>query len=133
MLFEKNKSQKRTVEEEEKVTIPLVRKGLREEVDSKEFNEIYMMDLSVRAHNGGSGDTLYIEYVPYDQATQDRLLNDKREVRLDFWTLVASVPEAAFAFKAVADAIPAIIAYQDLINTPPVVDKPTEEDPITEE
>ena len=81
-------------------------------IPSKEFSELYILDLAIRAHSMSGEDSVYLEYVPFDQATGERLLSDRREIRLPFWEIVQAVPSAAAAFAAVAAAIPDLIAYQ---------------------
>jgi len=88
------------------ITIPLDTPAERPEVPAKSYNEIYIMDLAI------SSRSIYVEYVPYDQATGDRLLSDRREVRLPFWEAVQAIPSAAAAFGAVAVCLPDLIAYQ---------------------
>jgi len=94
------------------ITIPLPSPAERSAVPAKEFASAYIMDLNVRAHQIGEQDAIYVEYVPYDKATSDRLLTDRREIRLPLWEAVQAVPEAAQAFAAIAAAIPALVAYQ---------------------
>jgi len=94
------------------ITIPLDTPAERPEVTAKTYNEIYIMDLAISSRSMGAQDSIYVEYVPYDQATGDRLLSDRREVRLPFWEVVNSVPSAAAAFEAVATCLPDLIAYQ---------------------
>jgi len=94
------------------ITIPINTPGTREAVPAKTFNEAFILDLNVRAHEIGASDTIYVEYCPYDKATGDRLLTDKREIRLPLWEAVQVVPEAAAAFAAIAAAIPALVAHQ---------------------
>jgi hypothetical protein len=95
------------------ITIPLNTPAERPEVTPKTFNEIYIMDLAISARSMGEQDSIYVEYVPFDQSTGDRLLSDRREIRLPFWEIVNAVPSAAAAFAAVAAAIPDLIAYQE--------------------
>jgi hypothetical protein len=94
------------------ITIPLDTPAERPEVPSKVYNEIYIMDLAISARSMGEQDSIYVEYVPFDQATGDRLLSDRREVRLSFWEAVNLIPSAAEAFAAVALCLPDLIAYQ---------------------
>jgi hypothetical protein len=94
------------------ITIPLDTPAERPEVPSKTYNEIYIMDLAISARSMGEQDSIYVEYVPFDQATGDRLLSDRREVRLPFWEAVNLIPSAAAAFGAVALCLPDLIAYQ---------------------
>ena len=94
------------------ITIPLDTPAERPEVPSKVYNEIYIMDLAISARSMGEQDSIYVEYVPFDQATGDRLLSDRREVRLPFWEAVNAIPSAANAFAAVALSLPDLIAYQ---------------------
>jgi hypothetical protein len=102
------------------ITIPLSTPAERPEVTPKTFNEIYIMDLAIAARSMGEQDSIYVEYVPYDQVTGDRLLSDRREVRLPFWEVVQAVPTAGAAFAAVATCLPDLIAYQEAKNNPPV-------------
>jgi hypothetical protein len=102
------------------ITIPLATPAERAEVTPKTFNEIYIMDLAIAARSMGEQDSIYVEYTPYDQATGDRLLSDRREVRLPFWEIVQAVPSAGKAFAAVAACLPDLIAYQEAKNNPPV-------------
>jgi hypothetical protein len=95
------------------ITIPLATPAERPEVTPKTFNEIYIMDLAIAARSMGEQDSIYVEYTPYDQATGDRLLSDRREVRLPFWEVVQTVPSAGAAFAAVAACLPDLIAYQE--------------------
>jgi len=94
------------------ITIPLDTPAERQEVTPKTFSELYIMDLAISARSMGEQDSVYVEYVPFDQSTGDRLLSDRREIRLPFWEIVNDVPSAAAAFAAVAAAIPDLIAYQ---------------------
>ena len=94
------------------ITIPLDTPAERPEVPSKTYNEIYIMDLAISSRSMGAQDSIYVEYVPYDQATGDRLLSDRREVRLPFWEAVGLIPSAGAAFGAVAVCLPDLIAYQ---------------------
>ena len=94
------------------ITIPLDTPAERPEVPAKSYNEIYIMDLAISSRSMGAQDSIYVEYVPYDQATGDRLLSDRREVRLPFWEAVQAIPSAAAAFEAVAVSLPDLIAYQ---------------------
>ena len=98
------------------ITIPLDTPAERPEVPAKSYSEIYIMDLAISARSMGEQDSIYVEYVPYDQATGDRLLSDRREVRLPFWEAVNAIPSAAAAFAAVALSLPDLIAYQALKN-----------------
>lgn len=94
------------------ITIPIETPGVRQVVTAKTFNEAFILDLSVRAHEIGASDTIYVEYCPYDKVTGERLLSDRREIRLPLWESVEMIPEAAIAFGAIAAAIPALVAYQ---------------------
>lgn len=94
------------------ITIPIDTPGVRPAVPAKTFNELYILDLNVRAHAMSEQDTIYVEYCPFHKATGERLLTDKREIRLPLWEAVQMVPEAAQAFAAIAAAIPALVAYQ---------------------
>ena len=94
------------------ITIPLDTPAERPEVPAKSYNEIYIMDLAISSRSMGEQGSIYVEYVPYDQATGDRLLSDRREVRLPFWEAVQAIPSAAAAFEAVALSLPDLIAYQ---------------------
>ncbi len=95
------------------ISIPLAEKATRPAIPAKDFNETYLMDFSIRAHTMGEEDALYGEYVPYDQATGERLLSDRREVRLPFWEVVQNIPSAKAAYAAWAAAWPDIVAYQE--------------------
>jgi hypothetical protein len=77
------------------ITIPIDTPGVREAVPAKTFEQLYIMDLAVRAHSMAEQDSIYVEYVPFDKATGDRLLTDRREIRLPLWEAVAAVPETA--------------------------------------
>ena len=106
-------------------------------VSEKEFNELYILDLAIRAHSSNADDTIFGVYCPYNKTTGERLLSDRREIRLPFWTTVAAVPSAAAAFAAVAAAWPDLIAYQKSMGpavwTPSPVAHvviPTEPDPV---
>lgn len=79
---------------------------------AKEFSELYIMELAINARAMDRQDSIYVEYVPFHQATGERLLSDRREIRLPFWEIVNAVPSAAAAFAAVAIAVPDLIAYQ---------------------
>ena len=94
------------------ITIPIDTPGVRPPVESKTFNEAYILDLSIRAHSMGAEDTVYLEICPYDKATGDRLLTDRREIRLPLWQVIQEIPAAATAFEAIATAIPALIEYE---------------------
>ena len=109
------------------ITIPLDTPAERPEVPAKSYSEIYIMDLAISARSMGEQDSIYVEYVPFDQATGDRLLSDRREVRLSFWEAVNVIPSAAAAFAAVALCLPDLIAYQALKNAPVA---PAEPEPI---
>jgi len=95
------------------ITIPLNTPAERPEVTPKTFSELYIMNLAINARGMNEQDNIYVEYVPFDQATGDRLLSDRREILLPFWEIVNTVPSAAAAFAAVAAAIPDLIAYQE--------------------
>lgn len=82
-------------------------------VPEKEFNELYILDLAIRAHSISADDTIYGSYCPYNKTTEERLHSNRREIRLPFWETVAAVPSAAAAFAAVAAAWPDLIAYQE--------------------
>ena len=109
------------------ITIPLDTPAERPEVPSKTYNEIYIMDLAISSRSMGEQGSIYVEYVPYDQATGDRLLSDRREVRLPFWETVQAIPSAAAAFAAVATCLPDLIAYQTEKNKPVVPVEPEPE------
>jgi hypothetical protein len=94
------------------ITIPIDTPGVRPPVESKTYNEAYILDLNIRAHGMNAEDSVYLEICPYDKATGDRLLTDRREIRLPLWEIVQQVPEAATAFAAIAAAIPALLEYQ---------------------
>lgn len=79
---------------------------------AKEFNELYILDLVIRAHSMSEEDTIFAEYCPFDKSTKERLFKERREIRLPFWESVAAVPSVAAAFAAVAAAWPDLIAYQ---------------------
>lgn len=96
-----------------KITIPLAIPVTRQPITAKTFPEIYIMDLAISARGMGEDDTIYAEYVPFDQAAGDRLLSDRREVRVPFWEAVNVIPSAAAAFAAVAACLPDLIAYQE--------------------
>jgi hypothetical protein len=81
-------------------------------IPEKEFAELYILDLAIRAHLISEEDTIYGEYCPYNKTTGERLLSERREIRLPFWESVAAVPSVAAAFAAVAAAWPDLIAYQ---------------------
>lgn len=98
------------------IAIPIDTPGVRPPVESKTFNEAYILDLNIRAHSMGTEDTVYLEICPYDKATGDRLLTDRREIRLPLWQIVEQVPEAAAAFASIAAAIPALIEYQKTLQ-----------------
>jgi hypothetical protein len=106
------------------ITIPLDTPAERPEVPAKSYNEIYIMDLAISARSMGEQDSIYVEYVPFDQATGDRLLSDRREVRLPVWEAVNLIPSAAAAFGAVALCLPDLIAYQAEKNKPVVPVEP---------
>ena len=93
------------------ITIPLAVPASRTAVPSKSFSQIYIMDLAISARSMGGNDTIYAEYVPFDKASTDRLLSDRREVRVPFWEAVNAIPSAAAAFAAVAACLPDLIAY----------------------
>lgn len=94
------------------ITIPLATPAERPAVTSKIYNQIYIMDLAISARGMDAQDSIYAEYVPFDQPSADRLLSDRREIRVPFWEAVAAVPSAAAAFAAVAACLPDLIAYQ---------------------
>lgn len=94
------------------ITIPIDAPGVRPAIESKTFNEAYVLDLNIRAHSMGAEDSIYIELCPYDKATGERLITDRREIRLPLWEVVQTIPEAAAAFAAIAAAIPALVQYQ---------------------
>ena len=94
------------------ITIPLSSPAERPAVPSKEFASAYIMDLAVSARSMGLQDSIYVEYVPYDKLTGDRLLSDRREIRLPLWEAIQEIPEVAAAYAAIAAAIPALVAYQ---------------------
>jgi hypothetical protein len=94
------------------ITIPLSSPAERPAVPSKEFASAYIMDLAVSARSMGLQDTIYVEYTPFDKPTGDRLLSDRREIRLPLWEAVQEIPEVAVAYAAIAAAIPALVAYQ---------------------
>jgi hypothetical protein len=94
------------------ITIPLDTPAERPAVPSKEFASAYIMDLAVSARSMGLQDTIYVEYTPYDKPTGDRLLSDRREIRLPLWEAIQEIPEVATAYAAIAAAIPALVAYQ---------------------
>jgi hypothetical protein len=94
------------------ITIPLPSPAERPAVPAKEFASAYIMDLAVSARSMGAQDSIYVEYVPYDKLTGDRLLSDRREIRLPLWEAVEEIPEVATAYAAIAAAIPALVAYQ---------------------
>ncbi len=94
------------------ITIPIDTPGVRPAVPAKTFNELYILDLVVRAHAANVQDSIYVEYCPFHKATGERLLTDKREIRLPLWESVEAVPEAGQAFAAIAAAILALVAYQ---------------------
>jgi hypothetical protein len=96
------------------ITIPLPSPAERPAVPAKEFASAYIMDLAVSARSMGLQDTIYVEYVPYDKPTGDRLLSDRREIRLPLWEAIQAIPEVATAYAAIAAAIPALVAYQAL-------------------
>jgi len=71
------------------------------------------MDLVISARSVGARDTIHIVYVPYDKESQERLLDHQREIHLPLWETVASVPEAAAAFAAIAAAVPVLVQFYD--------------------
>ena len=93
------------------ITIPLATPATRTPVAEKTYAQIYIMDLAISAKAMDGNDSIYAEYVPFDKATGDRLLTDRREVRIPFWEAVAAIPSAAAAFAAVAGCLPDLIAY----------------------
>lgn len=92
----------------------------RPAVEAKTFPDFYVLDLAINAREAGPSDSLYINGCPYHKASGERLLSDQKEARLNLWATVQKipgmedhyVPEAAAAYKAIADAIPAIYAKQ---------------------
>ena len=95
------------------ISIPLAAPGTRAAVAEKTYNQIYIMDLAINAKAMDGNDSIYAEYVPFDKDTGDRLLTDRREVRVPFWEAVAAIPSAAAAFAAVAGCLPDLIAYAE--------------------
>lgn len=125
--------------------MPLNKPGVRTAVEPKTFHESYILCMNIHAHQMGADDFIHIEYCPFDQATGDRLIADRRELRLPFWETVALIPEAAQAFMAVANAVPTLInhyeakraammvppPYMPLYITPPPA-PPTQPEPTPE-
>ena len=114
------------------ITIPLSSPAERPAVPSKEFASAYIMDLAVSARSMGLQDTIYVEYTPFDKPTGDRLLSDRREIRLPLWEAIQAIPEVATAYAAIAAAIPALVAYQalkDAAAAAPAVEVPVA-DPV---
>jgi len=101
------------------ITIPLIDTATREAViaaPAKTFAEAYILDLAVDANHANPDDTIYISYCPFDRESGEMLLTEKRGITVPFWQIMEELPEAALAFKAVCDALPALIARNKQIE-----------------
>jgi len=106
------------------ITIPIDTPVTRPAVTAKTFNEIFILDLNVRAHSLDEQDTIYVEFCPFDKASGERLLTDKREIRVPLWAALQSVPEAEAAFAAIAAAVPALVTYQKALREAEILSFP---------
>lgn len=79
---------------------------------AKDFSQAYILDLIVNAQTSSGDDFVTINYCPFDQESGEKLTKDAQRLTVPFWQTIESVPEAALAFKAVADALPILIAKQ---------------------
>jgi hypothetical protein len=79
---------------------------------------------------------MFLKLTPYNSdSDEDPDLKNSETMHLDFWDVVANVPEAAAAMQAVFDAVPAIETYykKGLLGEIPIEEIPIEEIPIEEE
>lgn len=91
----------------------------------KTLPHTWVSELVVNAPSAVEG-YMYLRLTPFDNDSDAEINNENSErLDLDFWEVVANVPEAAAAMQSVFDAIPAIESYykEGLLE-----EVPTEED-----
>lgn len=74
---------------------------------------------------------MFLKLTPYNSdSDEDPDLKNSETMHLDFWDVVANVPEAAAAMQAVFDAVPAIETYNKkrLLGEIPIEEIPIEEE-----
>lgn len=99
-----------------------------EAVPERTFPHWWVLRLNVTSTSPEEG-TLYMELLPYNKETGDRCFTHPRIIQLPLWQVVANVPEALDAMHGVFGAVPAIVAYDDMLKFPP----PVENEPGGEE
>jgi len=86
------------------ITVPAIAK--------KTFNKGYIANLSAHSPEVGIG-SLRLEIRPFDGQS----LGPESEIKIfrsdQLFTVLAEVPEAAAAFEAITQAIPALLAWQE--------------------
>lgn len=67
---------------------------------------------------------MFLKLTPFNAYTgEDPDVKNSETMHLDFWDVIANVPEAAMAMQAVFDAVPAIEAYNKigLLGEAPII------------
>jgi len=79
----------------------------------KTLSQTWVSSLTVNVPSGLDG-TVYMQLRPCDAATGE-IADEKfsNNLCVDFWELIAEVPEAAAAMQSVFDAVPAIEAFYE--------------------
>lgn len=85
----------------------------------KTLSQIWVSSLNVTVPSVSDG-SLYLQLRPCDAETGE-IADDEysKGLHLNFWEVIAEVPEAAAAMQSVFDAVPAIEAFYDAQMAPP--------------
>lgn len=86
-----------------KITVPAV--------EAKTFDKLYIYNLSAHSPVVGVG-SLRLELLPFDGQTLGPASEMVTFSSDKLFEVLAAVPEAAAAFEAITQAIPALLAYQ---------------------
>jgi len=97
----------------------------------KTLPHTWLSELVVNAPNASEG-YMCLKLTAFDSdSDEDPDPKNSEMVHLDFWEVIANVPEAATAMQAVFDAVPAIETYyrEGLLEEAPIEETPTGEAP----
>jgi len=97
----------------------------------KTLPHTWLSELVVNAPNASEG-YMSLKLTAFDSdSDEDPDPKNSEMLHLDFWEVIANVPEAATAMQAVFDAVPAIETYyrEGLLEEAPIEETPTGEAP----
>ena len=108
------------------MAIPTPQPIVKEPIQGKTFNEIWIRNFATRTQGPDNG-SLYIETIAYDSATGETdngVVVD--EMRVDLLEILQNVPEAALVYESflqgMEDALPALREYISSKNEAPIID-----------